>query len=141
MDNLEYKYQAQLMALKEDGVEMPQVNLPNNKQASRFVFSQFPEKNHLPVCVSNPKRILPGPIKTSGYALSCFGDTDKAKERYKALQKNFKQIHQTIGDSMVQGVISNEDGRITTENNVSHFDLYEFKQCDLNKSFTTFIAL
>jgi len=141
MDNLEYKYQAQLMALREEGFEMPEVNLPNGKKASRFVFAKFPAKNHLPVCVSNPKRILPGPIKTSGYALSCFGDAEMAKERYIALRKNFKQIQQTLGDSMAQGVISNEDGRITTENNVSHFDLYEFKQCDLNKSFTTFIAL
>lgn len=135
--DLEYKYQAELDALKEEGFDMPEVVLPNNKEASRFVFSENPERNHLPVCVSNPKRVLPGPVRTSGYALSCFGDSGKAKARFAALRASFKQIQHAIGDSLAEGIIANEDGRITIEDSsTSHFDLYESKTCDLGKTFS-----
>lgn len=142
MNQTEYKYQKELDALKDVGFDMPKVELPNGKAASRFVFSSDTSRNHIPVCVSNPKRVLPGPIKTSGYALSCFGDSNKAKSRYAALKATFKQIQQTIGDSLAQGIISNNDGQITEEDiNTSHFDLYEYKTCDLNKTFTQITVL
>lgn len=140
--DIEYKYRAELEALIGAGYDMPEVSLPNDKEASRFVFSDDPNRNHLPVCVSNPKRVLPGPIKTSGYALSCFGDSEKAKVRYAALKASFKQIQQAIGDSLAEGSIMNEDGRITAEDaGTSHFDLYESISCDLNKTFTKITKL
>lgn len=132
-----YKYQQQLEALEAAGFSMPDVVAPDELSASRYVFSESPERNHLPVCVSNPKRILPGPIKTSGYALSCFGDSTKAISRYNALKSTFKQIQQVIGDSLAEGILSKEDGRITQQDTAtSHFDLYESKDCDLSKTFS-----
>lgn len=132
---MRYKYQEFIDKLAVEGFDMPQVYSPEMKDSYRFVFSNQPEKNHLPVCVSNPKRILPGPIKTSGYALSCFGTQAKAENRYKALSSSFKRISSAIGDSLANGCITNEDGMITSEDKTSHFDLYEFENCNLNKTF------
>lgn len=127
MKDVKYKYQNQLDMLQAMGYNMPQVFEPCDKQAWRYVFSSTPERNHLPVCVANPKRELPGSLKTSGYALSCFGNESKAVVRYKALKSTFKQISLTIGDSLASGVIRNVDGRITKEDVwTSHFDFYEF---------------
>lgn len=137
MEKFFYKYQQQLEALEAVGFSMPNVVTPDNLSASRYVFSDSPERNHLPVCVSNPKRVLPGPIKTSGYALSCFGDVTKAISRYNALKSTFKQIQQTLGDSLAEGVLSKDDGRVTPQDAAtSHFDLYESKDCDLSKTFS-----
>lgn len=134
---MKYKYQLYIDKAIEAGATMPTLYIPNNKSAYRFVFMNEPNRNHLPVCVSNPKRSLPKEIRTSGYALSCFGDEEKATIRYNALKRSFKLIAKTIGDGIAFGIIKTNDGMITEENSeTSHFDLYEFSNCVPEQIFT-----
>ena len=51
------------------------------------------------------------------------------------LRKAFKNVDISIGDSLSEGILSNEDGRKTITSSNGHFDFYEYEGCDLNKSF------
>lgn len=130
------KYKAEIDTLIRQGERLPELTSPKAQEAYRFVFAGLPERNHLPVCVSNPRRILPPGIKTSGFALSCFVEEEKAEQRYNALSKTFKLISRSIGDSIAEGVLEESDGLMTEPETVtSHFDLYEFTSFDASKTF------
>lgn len=132
------KYQICIDKVVALGATMPELFVANNKHSYRYVFSDNQEKNHIPVCIANPKRILPKDVMTSGYALSCFGSEEKAKERYNALKQNFKMIVKTIGDALSEGTITDNDGMVTAEAEATtHFDFYEFEQCTPAEIFTT----
>lgn len=132
-----FKYNTEIDRAIAAGASLPKLLLPNDKEAYRFVFSKFPERNHLPVCITNPKRVLPPAIRTSGFALSCFGVEEKALQRYSALKKSYRLISKTIGDSITFGIITNRDGMITEEDDsTSHFDFYEFESCSPSAIFT-----
>ena len=89
------KYQTYIDKVVSEGTVLPELMVPEDKLAYRFVFSDNPEKNHIPVCVMNPKRILPNDVKKS-------------------------------------------DGLITLEAEcTSHFDFYEFEDCNPAALFTT----
>lgn len=131
------KYQSQIDKALSEGASMPEMLVPDNKQSYRFVFSQNPERNHIPVCIMNPKRILPKDVMLSGFALSCFGNETKANNRYGALKQSFKLIAKTIGDALAEGVITANDGKVTAESEeTSHFDFYEFETCNPAEIFT-----
>ena len=89
--------------------------------------------------MSNPKRMLQdvgkGKANISFLSLSCFTTSEKAEAFFINLRKAFKNVHCTIGDSLSEGCLSNEDGRMTTVASNGHFDFYEYETCDLNKSF------
>lgn len=134
---MDYKYKIEIDKAIEAGAVMPILYSPQNKEAYRFVFISAPNRNHIPVCVSNPKRVLPKDIMTSGFALSCFGNEEKAIIRYNILKRSFKMIKKTIGDGIAYGIITDNDGMITEENvETSHFDFYEFSQCNPEQIFT-----
>lgn len=137
-----FKYQFHIDRLLAEGYIMPNVTEANEKHAFRFVFSQSNERNHIPVCIQNPKRQLPDNLKLTGYSLSCFADDEKAENKYHALQKSFRLISSTIGDSLANGTLTSNDGMITEEDeHTSHFDLFEYTSCNLNDSFTIKKAL
>lgn len=132
-----YKYQSYIDALLLEGCAMPELYMPDGKESYRFIFLNDETRNHLPVCIMNPKRQLPGSQKLAGYSLSCFADGDKAEEKYRTLQRSFKLISTAIGDGLAKGNLCNEDGAITKENEqTSHFELFEYTTCNLNKTFT-----
>lgn len=125
-----FKYQENINQVVSAGATLPELLSADNKQSFRYVFSANPEKNHLPVCVVNPRRVLPMDVITSGFALSCFGNEEKAKCRYNALKQSFKQIIKTIGDALSEGIITEQDGMVTIEaESTSHFDFYEYEEC------------
>lgn len=131
-----FKYQEFIDRLIAEGCIMPKLYNPNGMKAYRFVFAGNNAKNHKPILIQRPLRILPDNEKTSGYALSCFDDRQKARLRYSALCKSFKGTHKTIGDSLCGGVLENADGMVTKPDSHSgHFDLYESMSCDLSNSF------
>lgn len=137
-----YKYQSHIDHLLAEGYCMPDVTEAINISAFRYVFSNSPERNHIPVCIQNPKRQLPDGIKLTGYSLSCFADGTKAEKKYYALQKSFRLISSVIGDSLANGVLTSNDGMVTeVDTHTSHFDLFEYKSCNLNNSFTIKKAL
>lgn len=132
-----FKYQSQIDHLLTEGYHMPDITEATDKHAFRFVFGDSPERNHIPVCIQNPKRQLPDRLKLTGYSLSCFADGAKAEKKYYALQKSFRLISSVIGDSLASGVLTSNDGMVTEEDtHTSHFDLFEYTSCNLNNSFT-----
>lgn len=131
------KYKKQIDELVRQGENLPVLYSPKAQDAYRFVFATEPERNHKPVCIANPRRILPPGIKTSGYALSCFENEEKAELRYRILNKTFKLISKTIGDSIAEGILNKDDGLVTQSDiQTAHFDLYEFSEFDANRAFT-----
>lgn len=133
----QFKYHIEIEQAVKAGASLPELYAPNDKEAFRFVFSTQPERNHLPVCISNPKRVLPPAIRTSGYALSCFGIEEKALLRYATLKRSFSHIAKTIGDALARGIITDDKGWITKEDeNSTHFDFYEFECCASSDIFT-----
>lgn len=139
MTNVRYKYQRQIDELLAMGCQLPELFAPDNIQACRFAFSGEGQANHIPQYMSNPKRMLQdmgkGKANISLLSLSCFTTADKAETFYINLRKAFKNVQHTIGDSLSEGLLANEDGQITSPAANGHFDLYEYETCNLNKTF------
>ncbi|MBR0180710.1 MAG: hypothetical protein IJQ04_03485 [Prevotella sp.] len=139
MEQKKYKYQKQLDELIALGCQLPELYAPNNLKACRFAYSDTTRQSHIPQYMANPKRMLQdvakGKASTSLLSLSCFTDANKAESFYANLQKAFKNISATIGDSVSEGILRNDDGQKTESANNGHFDFYEFEGCDLNSSF------
>lgn len=136
----DFKYRSELQNLIGKGAQMPQLYVPTSKTAYRYVFCNKPGKNHIPAYIQKPKRAISDADKnkliTSGYALSCFEDEEKAVEKYNEYKAHSPQIKNTLGDSLSNGTLNESDGLITTANQEStHFDLYEFRECDLSLTF------
>ncbi len=70
-------------------------------------------------------------------SLSCFTTAEKAEAFYMNLRKAFRNIATSIGDSLSEGCLANEEGRKTSTASNGHFDFYEFESCNLNKTFKT----
>lgn len=133
-----FKYQKYIDELIAKGCALPPLHAPNGMRAYRYVFAVDNANNHKPVCIQNPARRLPNNEKLSGYALSCFDNQKKAERRYAALCKSFKRTPKTIGDSLCEGKLENDDGLVTSSDSHSgHFDLYESTLCNLSKTFNT----
>ena len=67
--------------------------------------------------------------------LSCFTTAEKAESFFTNLRKAFKNVSNSIGDSLSEGHLANEDGRKTSTATNGHFDFYEYESCDLNRTF------
>ena len=136
---IKFKYQEQINELLALGCQLPVLYTPDNRKACRFVFSDEGHRNHIPQYMSNPKRMLQDIMKgkqtTSLLALSCFTTPDKAESFYRNLRKAFKNISKSIGDSLAEGNLTHDDGKMTAEKENGHFDFYEYETCDLNKTF------
>lgn len=139
METKKFKYQKQIDVLIEHGEHLPKMYAPNNMSACRFAFSDSTCQNHIPQYMSNPKRMLQdltkGKATTSLLALSCFTTASKAESFYCNLHKAFKNIQTSIGDSLSEGKLGNDDGLKTVSSNNGHFDFYEYEGCDLNSTF------
>jgi hypothetical protein len=89
--------------------------------------------------MSNPKRMLQdmgkGKANMSLLALSCFTTVEKAETFYANLRKAFKNVQHSIGDTLSEGCLRDDDGRMTNAATNGHFDFYEYETCDLNKTF------
>lgn len=140
MENVfKFKYQKQIDELLAIGCQLPELFAPDNMKACRFAFSGEGHTNHIPQYTSNPKRMLQdmgkGKANTSLLSLSCFTTTEKAESFYTNLCKAFKNAPCSIGDSLSEGNLANEDGRKTITARNGHFDFYEYENCNLNTSF------
>lgn len=139
MEQKKYKYQKQIDELTAFGCQLPVLYAPNNMSACRFAFSDASRQSHIPQYLANPKRMLQdkekGKATTSLLALSCFNTSDKAEIFFSNLRKAFKNISNSIGDSLSEGNLGNDDGMKTTTAENGHFDFYEYEGCDLNKTF------
>ena len=134
-----FKYQKQIDELLALGCQLPTLYAPGNMPACRFVISDTTRQNHVPQYMQKPKRMLldvtRGKATTSLLALSCFTTPEKAELFFSNLQKAFRNISNAVGDSLSEGVLSNDDGMKTATAGNGHFDFYEYEGCDLNNSF------
>ena len=139
MTENKFKYQEWIDKLTAEGCQMPTLFKPNNMRACRFAFASSNQQNHIPQYVHNPKRLLQdlgkGKADTSFLALSCFATNSQAEFFFSNLQKTFKNVKNSIGDALAEGILADEDGLKTITSPNGHFDFYEYEQCDLNKSF------
>lgn len=139
MNEVKFKYQKQIDELLALGCHLPELIAPNNLRACRFAFSGEGHVNHVPQYMSNPKRMLQdmgkGKANMSLLALSCFTTVEKAETFYANLRKAFKNVQHSIGDSLSEGCLRDDDGRMTNAATNGHFDFYEYEACDLNKTF------
>ncbi len=136
-----FKYQSQMEELNELGLCCPPENLfvPDKIVYYRFVFDDINhKKNHKPPGINNPKRLLKeqDSKKCSLYGLSCFSKEIGAKSFYVNITNSIPNIHKSIGNTLSIGHIQSVDGLITEEDSKTHFDLFEYESCDLNKSFS-----
>ena len=136
---MKFKYQKELDFCLQHGSEMPKLEVPNDKESFRFVFAEEKQKNHIPPHKLHPNRLKQqikcGNIDISGFALSNLETLGQANAFYHYLQKVCKNVKKEIGDSLSAGVLTSEDGRITSSDANGHFDLYESEECDLNATF------
>jgi len=131
-----FKYKKEIDLLLSQGYKLPPLIHPDNIEAYRFGFQIETSRNHIPVLIEQPERKLPDSVKLSGYALSCFDSEEKAVKRYKSIERTFPELPTKIGDSLFWGNLDNEDGMVTQpDSETGHFDLYEYINCDLNKTF------
>lgn len=143
---MDFKYKQHIDNLLSLGIALPELVIPNDKHSYRYIFKDIPEKNHIPQYIKKPKRALTDIEKstatTSGYALSCFEQEDKAKDRFASLEASCRNIRKTIGDSLASGTISESDGLISiADGSTTHFDLYEYCTCNLSATFEYLCAL
>ena len=132
-----FKYQKYIDGLINNGITMPLLFEPNGKEAFRYVFANENGKNHKPVSIINPIRVLPDDMKFSGYALSCYNDERKAVSRYKNLCKINKKMPLILGDALCRGILQNGDGMVSEINKeTGHFDFYEYENCNPFDIFT-----
>ena len=131
-----FKYQDEIDIAISQGCTLPVLHEPGGMIAFRFVFDHEHPNNFLPPLKIKPQRRLDASIRVTGYALSCFEDMGKAKNHYANLAKTFRNIRTEIGDCLSSGKIENNDGLVDdTLIGTSHFNLFEFEDCDLSKKF------
>lgn len=139
MIDVVFKYQSELDVLISEGAQLPPLSEPQNKYAYRYVFNEENPNNHKPVYIQNPKRAISAKDRnkfcTSGYALSCFEQEEKAIIKFNELRANYRNIALTIGNALCTGTLNESDGLITQSNYETHFDLYEYHDCDLSRTF------
>lgn len=131
--NKEYKYQKEIDAkLEQDGLSMPDLFPVDNLNAFRYVFRNNPSNSNLPVFVSSPKRSLKSK-QIIGYALSCYTDSQKAEEKFYSILDTCKMFRKTGGDALAGVVLEKEDGAMSKVGDFTHFSLFEYVGCNLNK--------
>lgn len=140
------KYSKLLKSLIDNnGVSLPEdLDYPKEEVCYRYAFKNEPLRNHLPVYVMSPKRAIKkedSNITTSGYALSCLTTEVKAIAFFNFLKKTHKHIKKTTGDILTGGILEFEDGLVTLPCKYGHFDLYEYRTCNLNAKFVGGIDL
>ena len=136
----DFKYQTEIDELISNGCKLPSLSVPHNKFACRYVFDHEHPNNHKPGYIQNPKRVISDAdnnrLRISYYALSCFEVEELAVQQFEDLKNTHKNIGDSIGNALCSGFLEEEDGLITDSNKkTTHFDLYEYCECDLGNKF------
>lgn len=135
----EFKFKKELEEIDRLGICCPPEKLKkiNELTSYRFTFDPPNNKNHIVAAKKNPKRVLNtiGDKKCRLFGLSCFKNDEKALLFFEELKKNIPMIGKSLGDKLSKGVLNKDDGEITYEDDWTHFDLFEYKECDLSERF------
>jgi hypothetical protein len=136
-----FKYHNEIDKVQQMGICCPpdELTVPNNLQTFRFVFEDPNHtKNHKPPGANKPHRVLTekDQKKCSLYGLSCFKRPDSAKQFFSELRKINPLFYKAVGETLSSGVLDGNDGLMTEEGRHTHFDLFEFENCNLSNKFT-----
>lgn len=137
-----FKYQMDMDIIKDEcNCECPNksLNVINSFMAYRYVFEDIYHKsNFLPQFKDDPSRFTDanGKKKCDYLSVSMFAKIEGAKERYHQLANSFPNFKKTAGTHIANGVLNADDGLITNEGCLTHFELYEFENAELQNKFT-----
>lgn len=134
------KYQNEIEEVRKTGCSCPPDGLEAiNALSYRYVFEdpQHPN-NHKPVGKNSPKRVLntKDEKKCTLFSLSCFADKNGAINFFWELKKNIPNFEKSVGNLLHEGIITEDDGLTTTPEYYTHFELFEYIQCNLSVKFT-----
>lgn len=128
-----FKYQNEIDNMLNNGFSMPHLKTIDVIDSFRFVFCNDKAYSNLPVYIMKPKRQLKNPT-VNGFALSCYTDAQKAEEKYNNILESVPNFVKTGGDSLAEIVLDANDGMVTEPTDeYTHFSLFEYSSCDLNK--------
>ena len=136
-----FKYQEDMDIIKnEHNCDCPNKELKaiNPFESYRYVFEDINHKrNFLPQLKDDPIRFTDanGKKKCDYLNLSMYGKIEGAKERYYQLLNTFQNFNKTAGTHIANGMLDSDDGLITEEGTLSHFELYEFETVELKGKF------
>ena len=135
-----YKYQNDIESINCLGICCPPEELyePNSLEAFRFVFDDPKHiRNHNVPGNITPQRVLTenDHEKCTLFGLSCFQKKDGAISFFNDVRKTIKKFDKIVGNNISTGIIDNEDGHVTKPQEYTHFDLFEFENCDLSQKF------
>jgi hypothetical protein len=100
--------------------------------------------NFSPVFIINPARqkIYDSDEKVcDGYGLSFFDSVTNARLRFQQLLKNNKNLKNTLGTHIAEGMIGPSDGVVTSTDDKGHFTLHESDVANLPPKFTVVAKL
>lgn len=107
----------------------------------RWVFEDINDvRNFIPVYISNPQREEEHKQSNShtyrGYAISLYSSQQLAKNRLLEITKGKKFLFKRLGNHIAEGKIEMTAGICDEPNKLGHFDLFEYKDVELNGKFT-----
>ena len=134
------KYQDEINAVNGMGLCCPPEDLlvPTNILSYRFVFEDAAhKKNHIPMGKNNPKRVLSEKDgkKCFLYSLSCFADEKGARSFFVEVKKTNPNFEKSVGGWICEGIIDDKDGLVSKPDAFTHFELFEYENCNLSKKF------
>lgn len=136
-----FKYQEDMDIIKnEHNCDCPNKDLKAiiSFEVYRYVYEDINNKrNFLPQLKDDPVRFIDanGKKKCDYLSLSMYAKIEGAKERYYQLLNSFPNFNKTAGTHLANGVLDAMDGLITDEGYLTHFELYEFQNVELQNKF------
>jgi hypothetical protein len=107
-------------------------------ESYRYAFDDINYKsNFLPQLKDHPARFIDsdGKKKCDFLNLSMYSTIEGAREKYYQLANSFPNFKKTAGTHIANGFLDSEDGLITEEGYLTHFELYEFENVELKNKF------
>jgi hypothetical protein len=136
-----FKYQEDMDIIKyEYNCDCPNKDLKAiiSFEAYRYVYEDINYKsNFIPQLKDDPARFIDdnGKKKCDYLNLSMYTKIECAKERYYQLSNSFPNFKKTAGTHIAKGLLETMDGLITNEGYMTHFELYEFENVELQNKF------
>ena len=118
----------------------PQNSIATDRDAYRYIFEDDPNlESHKPAKVKSPKRILKAIEENCSLCgLSCFRSVDEAMSIYFNLVKARPNLVKILGDSLAKGILNKKSGLLTENDELGHFDLFEYSTFDPYQTFMFF---
>lgn len=98
----------------------------------RWTFETIADpRNFIPMAKSEPNYSK----SCKGWSLSLFDSELHAIARWEKLSEGKENFWKRVGSHLSRGLVEKTDGKCDVPNEIGHFDLFEYAQCDLSKKF------